>query len=300
MTRVRFLSCLLAAALLLPACSGVPGESSGAPSVTVPADPGAGAPAAPAPSTGQETGPETGLETGPETGLETGPGTDAARGAAPPGFASPGGSSGSPAGAGNPEFSSARLEAAVAAANRSLALDGQVLSEAALRAVLPDTEAAAGTEVTFEPAACAEIAATASVSAVQDASLAGLAYGTDAGAASVLNVAAYADESILDTLDYIDEAVLSDCAEVRMAGDGATVTVTNTRLEVTTAAEHILALDTAASSAAGNTRLVVVSARTGNVRLVASLPAPRDAQRSAEEAGLLIDAVLTELGLASR
>ena len=292
MTRVRFLSCLLAAALLLPACSGVPGESSGAPSVTVPADPGAGAPAAPAPSTGQETGPET--------GLETGPGTDAARGAAPPGFASPGGSSGSPAGAGNPEFSSARLEAAVAAANRSLALDGQVLSEAALRAVLPDTEAAAGTEVTFEPAACAEIAATASVSAVQDASLAGLAYGTDAGAASVLNVAAYADESILDTLDYIDEAVLSDCAEVRMAGDGATVTVTNTRLEVTTAAEHILALDTAASSAAGNTRLVVVSARTGNVRLVASLPAPRDAQRSAEEAGLLIDAVLTELGLASR
>lgn len=85
-----------------------------------------------------------------------------------------------------------------------------------------------------------------------------------------------------------------------MAGDGATVTVTNTRLEVTTAAEHILALDTAASSAAGNTRLVVVSARTGNVRLVASLPAPRDAQRSAEEAGLLIDAVLAELGLASR
>jgi hypothetical protein len=240
------------------------------------------------------------LETGPETGLETGPGTDAARGAAPPGFASPGGSSGSPAGAGNPEFSSARLEAAVAAANRSLALDGQVLSEAALRAVLPDSEAAAGTEVTFEPAACAEIAATASVSAVQDASLAGLAYGTDEGAASVLNVAAYADESILDTLDYIDEAVLSDCAEVRMAGDGATVTVTNTRLEVTTAAEHILALDTAASSAAGNTRLVVVSARTGNVRLVASLPAPRDAQRSAEEAGLLIDAVLAELGLASR
>ncbi|MGK3709547.1 hypothetical protein [Arthrobacter sp. IK3] len=292
MTRVRFLSCLLAAALLLPACAGVPGESSGAPSVTVPADPGAGAPAAPAPS----PAPSTGQETGPGST----PGTDAARGAAPPGFASPGGSSGSPAGAGDPEFSSARLEAAVAAANRSLALDGQVLSEAALRAVLPDTEAAAGTEVTFEPAACAEIAATASVSAVQDASLAGLAYGTDAGAASVLNVAAYADESILDTLDYIDEAVLSDCAEVRMAGDGATVTVTNTRLEVTTAAEHILALDTAASSAAGNTRLVVVSARTGNVRLVASRPAPRDAQRSAEEAGLLIDAVLAELGLASR
>lgn len=163
MTRVRFLSCLLAAALLLPACSGVPGESSGAPSVTVPADPGAGAPAAPAPSPAPSTGQETGLETGPGSR----PGTDAARGAAPPGFASPGGSSGSPAGAGNPEFSSARLEAAVAAANRSLALDGQVLSEAALRAVLPDTEAAAGTEMTFEPAACAEIAATASVSAVQ-------------------------------------------------------------------------------------------------------------------------------------
>ncbi|MBF4992850.1 hypothetical protein ITX31_01820 [Arthrobacter gandavensis] len=85
-----------------------------------------------------------------------------------------------------------------------------------------------------------------------------------------------------------------------MTRDGATVTVTNTRLDVATAAEQTLALDTAVSSPAGATRLVLVSARTGNVRLVASLPAPRDPQRAAAEAGRLIDAVLAELGLASR
>lgn len=288
MIRTRCISCLLAAALALTACSGVAGERPTAPSVTVPADPGMTAPAGPGPPSD------------PETGRSGGPGPDATLGTAAA-SATPDGSpgNGEAADGNGPAFTSARLEAAVAAANSSLALEGEILSEETLRAVLPGTESASGTEVTFEPSACAEIAATASVAAVQDASLAGLAYGREAEAASVLNVAAYADASILDTLDYIEEAVLSDCAEVQMARDGATVTVTNTRLDITTAAEQTLALDTAVSSPAGGTRLVVVSARTGNVRLVASLPAPRDPQRAAEEAGLLIDAVLAALGLAS-
>ena len=288
MTRTRRASCLLAAALLLTACSGVSGEGPAAPSITVPADPGGTGPAGPAPRSGPEAGSTGGP--GPETA-----GTAPAE-STPPGL-SP--ETGSADDGSLPAFSSARLEAAVTAASRSLALGGEVLSEETLRSMLPGTESAPGAEVTFEPAACSEIAATAAVSAVQDASLAGLAYGREAEAASVLNVAAYADESVLDTLDYIDEAVLSGCAEVRMTRDGTTVTVTNTRLDITTAADQTLALDTVVSAPAGATRLVVVSARSGSVRLVASLPAPRDPQRDAAEAGLLIDAVLAELGLAS-
>ena len=115
---------------------------------------------------------------------------------------------------------------------------------------------------------------------------------------SVLNVAAYSGDSVLDTLDF-NESGLADCAEVRMSRDGSTVTVTNTRLDVATAAEATLALDTVVSSPAGSTQLVVVSARNGNVRLVVSVPAPRDAQQAAGEAGLLIDAVLAELEPAS-
>lgn len=280
MRRTSRASCLLAAALLLTACTGSPGGGRSAPSVTVPADP---APAVTA---------EAPLPAGPETdstspaGPGPAPGSDGSTGSSP----ATGGTSENAA----PAFSAAELEAAVTAANRSLGLDGEVLSEETLRAVLPEA-GSIGPEVAFEPAACAQIAATDSVAAVQDAALAGLAYGAEAEAASVLNVAAYAGSSVLDTLDFIDESVLADCAEVQMSRDGTTVTVTNTRLDVSSTAEETLALDTVVTSPAGSTQLVVVSARTGNVRLVASIPAPGDARLAAGEASLLIDAVLAEL-----
>ena len=269
MRRTRRVSCLLAAAVLLTACSGSPGDNPTAPSVTVPAGPDPAATADLSPPAGPEAGGSTGVP-----------------------------SSGTAAQTTPPAFSSAQLEAAVSAAESSLALGGEVLSEDALRAVLPDA-GPTGPEVTFEPAACAQLAAADSVTAVQDAALAGLAYGSEAEAASFLNVAAYSGESVLDALDFIDEAVLADCAEVQMSRDGSTVTVTNTRLDVSTTAEETLALDTVVSAPSGSTRLVVLSARTGSVRLVASVPAPRDPQQAAGEAALLIDAVLAELGLGS-
>ena len=285
MRRARRLSCLLAAALLLTACSGTPGNGPTAPSVTVPPAPEPSATAA-FPSAGPGTG--SSAEAQPEgtagTEADTLPGRIPDAGAASESAL--------------PDYTPARLEAAVTAADRSLALGGEVLSEDTLRSILPDT-GSLGPEVTFEPAACAQIAAADSVAAVRSASLAGLAYGSDTEAASVLNVAAYSGESVLDTLDFIDEAVLADCAEVQMSRDGSTVTVTNTRLDVSTAAEETLALDTVVSSASGQTRLVVVSARTGSVRLVVSVPAPPDAQRAAGEAAALIDAVLAELDSAS-
>lgn len=286
MRRTRRVSCLLAAAVLLTACSGTPGEGPTAPSITVPAgpDPTATAesplPAAPGSGSSDAADPEG----TPGVGADSLPGRTSDSGAA----------SEIP----QPDYTSARLEAAVTAADRSLALGGEVLSAETLRAILPDT-GSLGPEVTFEPAACAQIAAADSVAAVQDASLAGLAYGRQAEAASVLNVAAYSGDSVLDTLDFIDEAVLADCAEVQMSRDGSTVTVTNTRLDVSTAAEETLALDTVVSSPSGQTRLVVLSARTGSVRLVVSVPAPPDPQQAAGEAGLLIDAVLAELDSAS-
>ena len=284
----RRVSCLLAAAVLLTACSGSPGNGRSAPSVTVPAGPeptaSAELPRSEEPGTGSSANAEPDATSGIEgtTGIEDTPGGVPASGTA----------------SGQPAFSPAQLEAAVTAADRSLALGGELLSEETLRAVLPET-GAIGSEVTFDPAACAQIAATDSVAAVQDASLAGLAYGAEAEAASVLNVAAYSDTSVLDTLDFIDESVLADCSEVRMSRDGSAVTVTNTRLDVASTAEETLALDTVVSSPAGETRLVVVSARAGNVRLVVSVPAPRDPQQAAAEAGQLIDAVLAELDPAS-
>lgn len=281
----RTVSCLLAAAVLLTACSGSPGNGRTAPSVTVPAGPEPAATAELPPPAEPGTDGIDGAEREGTSGAEAG-----ATGSVP----GPGSASESAA----PAYTSARLEAAVREADRSLGLGGEVLSGETLRAVLPEA-GSIGSEVTFEPAACAQIAAADSVTAVQDAALAGLAYGSEAEAASVLNVAAYSGDSVLDTLDFIDESVLADCAEVRMSRDGSTVTVTNTRLDVATAAEATLALDTVVSSPAGSTQLVVVSARTGNVRLVVSVPAPRDAQQAAGEAGLLIDAVLAELEPAS-
>jgi len=286
MTRTRRVSCLLAAALLFTACSGEPGDGEGAPSITMPAGP----------DSTMETSPSAVPGDGSRSGTEPDPAaTGPAANPQPSGVTGTGTASETS----KPAFTPARLEAAVTAANRSLALGGEVLDDETLRSVLPDAESGDTAEVTFEPAACSEIAATASVSAVQDASLAGLSYGAEPEAASVLNVAAYPDDSILDTLDWIDEAVLSDCADVRMSRNGTTVTVTNTRLDVSTAAEQTLALDTVVASPAGQTRLVAVSARTGSVRLVVSMPAPRDARESVREAGRLIDAVLDELGLAS-
>lgn len=286
MRRTRRVSCLVAAAVLLTACSGTPGNGRTAPSVTVPAAP---EPAATAELPRSED-PGPGLSGGAEPDTASGTETDTGAGRVP--------DRGSASESGAPAYTSAQLEAAVTEANRSLGLGGEVLSEETLRAVLPET-GAIGSEVTFEPAACAQIAASDSVAAVQDAALAGLAYGSEAEAVSVLNVAAYAGGSVLDTLDFIDESVLADCAEVEMSRDGSTVTVTNTRLDVTTAAEETLALDTVVSAPAGSTQLVVVSARTGNVRLVVSVPAPRDARQAAGEAGLLIDAVLAGLDPAS-
>ena len=281
----RTISCLLAAAVLLTACSGSPGNDWSAPSVTVPAGPEPTATAELPPPADPGADGIGGAEPEGTSGAEEG-----ATGSVP----GPGSASESAA----PAYTSARLEAAVREADRSLGLGGEVLSGETLRAVLPEAGSIAS-EMTFEPAACAQIAAADSVTAVQDAALAGLAYGSEAEAASVLNVAAYSGDSVLDTLDFIDESVLADCAEVRMSRDGSTVTVTNTRLDVATAAEATLALDTVVSSPAGSTQLVVVSARTGNVRLVVSVPAPRDAQQAAGEAGLLIDAVLAELEPAS-
>ncbi|MER2134949.1 MAG: hypothetical protein ABS910_09785 [Arthrobacter sp.] len=287
MRRTRRVSCLLAAAVLLTACSGTAGDGPGAPSVTVPIGPEPTATAESPPPAAPGTGSSGGAEPEGTSGVEA-DGRDLPGRMPDPGAASER----------QPAYTSARLEAAVTAADRSLALGGEVLSEETLRAILPDT-GSLGPEVTFEPAACAQIAAADSVAAVQDASLAGLAYGPETEAASVLNVAAYSGDSVLDTLDFIDEAVLADCAEVRMSRDGSTVTVTNTRLDVSTAAEETLALDTVVSSPSGQTRLVVVSARTGSVRLVVSVPAPPDARQAAGEAGLLIDAVLAELDTAS-
>ncbi|MER1996480.1 MAG: hypothetical protein ABTA24_08300 [Arthrobacter sp.] len=286
MRRPRRISCLLAAAVLLSACSGTPGAGPSAPSVTVPAMPDVTA----ATKTPTPAGPETVAGGEPEPQRVPGTETDSLPGRSP----SPGAVSESV----QPGFTAARLEAAVTAADRSLALGGEVLSEQALRNILPEA-GSLGPDVTFEPAACAQIAAADSVAAVQDASLAGLAYGPEAEAASVLNVAAYSGGAVLDTLDFIDEAVLADCAEVQMSRDGSTVTVTNTRLDISTAAEQTLALDTVVASASGQTRLVVVSARAGNIRLVVSVPAPQDPRQAAGEAGLLIDAVLAELDSAA-
>ncbi|MSR98844.1 hypothetical protein FYJ28_08410 [Arthrobacter sp. BL-252-APC-1A] len=293
MRTLRRGTCLLAAALMVTACSGGGGDgASMAPSVTVPAGPvpspsGLIAPGDPSSSGAPQDQP-------PET-EEDRRGTDAGNGRT----AGPGQSSAPASGYGtsDPVFSSARLQAAVAAVDRALYLDGEVLDEATLRQILPAETGTSG-EVTFDPPVCAELAVSESVEAVQGAALAGLAYGVPGEAPTVLNVAAYGDGSILETLGFIDEAVLSDCADVRMSRDGTTVTVTNTRLEISTTAEETLALDTRVSGAAGQTRLVAVSARTGSVRVVVSIPAPQDPEGAAREAAVLIDAVLTELGVA--
>ena len=289
MKPTRRMACPLAAALVLAACSGGGGDiASTAPSITVPAGPGTGAPPAeswsPQPDGGSTL--NTGGAGSGDSGAETPGGRVPSRPAPSAGF-----------GTADPAFSPDRLEAAVAAVDRALQLNAEVLDEATLRAMLPEDSGASG-EVEFQPAACRQIAVSESVAAVQGAALAGLTFGAPGQAPVVLNVAAYGDESVLDTLGFIDEAVLSDCAEVRMSRDGTAVTVTNTRLDVGTAAEETLALDTRVSGAAGRSQLVVVSARTGSVRLVVSVPAPRDPQAAAREAAMLIDAVLAELGLA--
>lgn len=276
MTPLRAAACLLAGSLLagsqlLTGCTGTsgPGEqdpspagtaSSGSQRGTVPASPDAGTPRS---STDTRTGPAAGTASQ------------------------------------EPDFSPNRLEAAVASVNANLGLGGEVLTGESLRAAFPaGSQAAEG--VTFDPAACAGIAGTDSVAAVQDASLAGLAYGTAGEAPTVLNVAAYADDSLLDRLEYIDEAVLTGCAEVKMSKDGQQVTITNTQLDASTAAEQTLALNTTVSGAGSQTQLVVVSARTGSVRIVVSMPAPADPRAAVQEAAAVIDAVLENLGLILR
>lgn len=276
MTPLRAAACLLAGSLLagsqlLTGCTGTsgPGEqdpspagtaSSGSQRGTVPASPDAGTPRS---STGTRTGPAAGTASQ------------------------------------EPDFSPNRLEAAVASVNANLGLGGEVLTGESLRAAFPaGSQAAEG--VTFAPAACAGIAGTDSVAAVQDASLAGLAYGTAGEAPTVLNVAAYADDSLLDRLEYIDEAVLTGCAEVKMSKDGQQVTITNTQLDASTAAEQTLALNTTVSGAGSQTQLVVVSARTGSVRIVVSMPAPADPRAAVQEAAAVIDAVLENLDLILR
>ncbi|MCC3283927.1 hypothetical protein [Arthrobacter caoxuetaonis] len=280
MTPLRAAACLLAGSLLagsqlLTGCTGTsgPGEqdpspagtaSSGSQRGTVPASPDAGTPRS---STGTRTGPAA----GPAAGTASQ----------------------------EPDFSPNRLEAAVASVNANLGLGGEVLTGESLRAAFPaGSQAAEG--VTFAPAACAGIAGTDSVAAVQDASLAGLAYGTAGEAPTVLNVAAYADDSLLDRLEYIDESVLTGCAEVKMSKDGQQVTITNTQLDASTAAEQTLALNTTVSGAGSQTQLVVVSARTGSVRIVVSMPAPADPRAAVQEAAAVIDAVLENLGLIVR
>ncbi|MFZ3451731.1 hypothetical protein [Arthrobacter sp. 7Tela_A1] len=282
MTSLRAAACLLAGSLLagsqlLTGCTGTPGpgEQGTSPAGTVsPGSQPGTTPASPAPASPDAASPDAGTPRS-STGT-TGP--DA-------------GNAGQ-----EPAFSPNRLEAAVASVNRNLGLGGEVLSGESLRAAFP-TGSPATEGVTFDPAACAGIAVTDSVAAVRDASLAGLAYGPAGEAPTVLNVAAYADDSLLDRLDYIDEAVLTGCAEVKMSQDGRQVTITNTQLDASTAAEQTLALNTTVSGAGSRTQLVVVSARTGSVRIVVSTPAPADPRAAVQEAAAVIDAMLENLGL---